>query len=57
MFPGCQPDELLTNTQKEVSEAYPDQEIVAVPVDLSRDGYMEAIRAATDGCDVQIVFL
>ena len=50
------PDELLENTSAELRKAYPDVQVEAVPADLSRPGFMEALDKVADGKDIQLLF-
>jgi short-subunit dehydrogenase len=50
------PDDLLTETAREMSLKYSGVDIIPVGADLSRPGYMEALEEVTSDKNVQLLF-
>jgi short-subunit dehydrogenase len=50
-------DDLLDNTHKELTTTFPALQFRKVPVDLSKEGYLEPLAAATSDITVQVCFL
>lgn len=47
-------DKLLEPALAELRKAHPDRTFISVPVDLAKDGYVDAIKEATKGLTVQV---
>ncbi len=47
-------NDLLPKAMKQLQADFPNQEFISVPVDLSKDGYVEQIKEATKGLTIQV---
>ena len=47
-------NDLLPKAVKQLKADFPNQEFITVPVDLSKDGYVEQIKEATKGLTIQV---
>ena len=50
------PDQLLTDTTKEMSAKYPNVNVFQVGADLSKPGYMESLNKVTKCKDISLLF-
>lgn len=50
-------NDLLPKALKQLKADFPNQEFISVPVDLSKDGYVDQIKEATKGLTIQVAFL
>lgn len=50
-------NDLLPKALKQLKADFPNQEFISVPVDLSKDGYVDQIKEATKGLTIQVRLL